>query len=322
MIDPERLLYQRRGHTDDDELEAERVCIMVATAETQSMLELEQCQDPEFWRSLNPALSVIEDWSTQPPAEIDLSTEDLEALLDDLKQDGYFQLDAILPEAEIFRMAVGIDELVQQDLPPVFAFVYDEFWRLRQRISHLLTAILGEGYLQLPDFWAWYIPPIDGYAGWGQHRDRGTNTLRPDGLPNSLTLWLPLTDATPANGCMYMVPASQDPNYPDNLQSIELENYQSVRALPAPAGSILGWNQNVLHWGGSSSRKATVPRISLAWEFQRGDIPAQRSPLLSPTDLFSFPQRLSLIGRQISQYAHMYHLPVELAELAIALQQI
>ena len=134
-------------------------------AETQFMLE--QLQDPDFWRSLNPGLSLAEDRSSSTPSPIVLEPEDLEQVLHDLRKDGYFQLDAILPEAEILRMAIGIDELVQQDLPPVFAFVYDEFWRLRQLMTSLLTAILGEGYLQLPDFWAWYIPPIDGYAGWG-----------------------------------------------------------------------------------------------------------------------------------------------------------
>jgi Phytanoyl-CoA dioxygenase (PhyH) len=291
---------------------------MVAAVQAQSLLE--QVQDMDFWRSLNPGLSVAEDWSANPPDEISLDAEDLELVQQDLLQDGYFQIDAILPEAEIMRMAIGIDELVQQDLLPVFAFVYDEFWRLRQRMTLLLTAILGEGYLQFPDFWAWYIPPIDGHAGWGQHRDRGVNALRADGMPNSMTLWLPLTDATPANGCMYMVPACYDPNYPDNLQSYTITNLQSVRALPAPAGSVLGWNQNVLHWGGCSSRKAMIPRISIAWEFQRGDIPPQRLPMLSPTALLTFPQRLSLIGQQIAQYQHMYHLSEEWAEIAEALQ--
>lgn len=293
---------------------------MTTTFKTQPMLE--QVQNPDFWRSLNPSLSVAEDWSSNLPSTLALETEDLEQVLQDLQKDGYFQLDAILPEAEILRMAIGIDELVQQGLPPVFAFVYDEFWRLRQRITSLLTAILGEGYLQLPDFWAWYLPPSDGYAGWGQHRDRSTKMLCPDGMPTSLTLWLPLTDATPANGCMYMIPASQDPNYPEQLQSTEITNLQSVRALPAPAGSILGWNQNVLHWGGCSSSKAILPRISIAWEFQRGDIPAQRSPMLSPTSLLTFPQRLTLIGQQIGQYQHMYPLPEALAEIAQALQHL
>ena len=85
-------------------------------AETQFMLE--QLQDPDFWRLLNPSLSVAEDWSSNLPSTLALETEDLEQVLQDLQKDGYFQLDAILPEAEILRMAIGIDELVQQNLPP------------------------------------------------------------------------------------------------------------------------------------------------------------------------------------------------------------
>jgi len=97
----------------------------MAAIKAQSMLE--QVQDPDFWRSLNPGLSLAEDWSSSTPSPIDLEPEDLEQVLHDLRKDGYFQLDAILPEAEILRMAIGIDELVQQGLPPVFVFVYDEF---------------------------------------------------------------------------------------------------------------------------------------------------------------------------------------------------
>ncbi len=167
----------------DSEVWGEQI---MAAIKAQSMLE--QVQDPDFWRSLNPGLSLAEDWSSNLPSTLTLESEDLEQVLQDLQKDGYFQLNAILPEAEILRIAIGIDELVQQGLPPVFAFVYDEFWRLRQRITSLLTAIFWEGYLQLPDFWAWYLPPSDGYAGWGQHRDRQTKMLCPDGMPTSLTI--------------------------------------------------------------------------------------------------------------------------------------
>ena len=90
--------------------------MMAAAVKAQSMLE--QVQDPDFWRSLNPSLSVAEDWSSNLPSPLALETEDLEQVLHDLRKDGYFQLDAILPEAEILRMAIGIDELVQQNLPP------------------------------------------------------------------------------------------------------------------------------------------------------------------------------------------------------------
>ena len=280
---------------------------------------LDKLCDPNFWRELNPGLSVLE---LQPAEPIDLDPEELNYQLAELTHEGYFQLNAVLPEIDMFRMAIGVESLVEQDLPPVFAFVYDDYWQTFQRVSPMLTAILGEDYQHLPAFWTWFIPPSDDYAGWSPHRDRITNTLRSDGMPNVVTVWIPLTDAVPLNGCMYMLPAHLDPNYPDNLADGRVANPQDIRALAAPAGSVLGWNHAVLHWGGRSSHKADLPRISMAFEFQRQDLPPYQEPLFSAKVLPSWSQRLSLIGRQISQYQHMYQLPEEWAAIAQALQEI
>lgn len=54
------------------------------------------------------------------------------------------------------------------------------------------------------------MPPSDQGAGWGPHRDRVQPTLDEDNSPHSLTVWLPFTDATPLNGCMYVLPAHHD----------------------------------------------------------------------------------------------------------------
>ena len=53
--------------------------------------------------------------------------------------------------------------------------------------------------------------------GWGPHRDRllelGFKPFADDGSPASLNFWVPLTRATPKNGCMYVVPRSKDGCY-------------------------------------------------------------------------------------------------------------
>ena len=290
------------------------------TIAVQSLLD--QLLEPNYWLELNSSLSVEEDSTAKPPAPIALEPEELDALLETLRTEGYLQLDSVLPEAEVFRMAIGVATLYESGFPPVFAFVYDEVWRVFQRLAAVLRAVLGDGYLQLPDFWAWYVATSGQDAGWRPHRDKSSDVLLPDGMPKSLTVWIPLSDAIPLNGCMSLLPAHLDPNYPDNLSQVNIPNPQDIRALPAPAGSVLGWNQAVLHWGGRSSDRAPFPRISLSCEFQRGDVQAMNQPLRSPLLLPSLSQRLGLIGKQIRQYRHMYPLSPKLAAIATALEAL
>ncbi len=286
---------------------------------------LDQAQNPDFWKSLNPQLSIGEDFSSLSGSVLSLEQEHMEKLLFNLKNEGYFQIDSFLSEAEISRMAASIEKLRESGWPVAFAFIYDEFWQTFCRLSQILSVILGEDYRQLPAFWAWYINTTNTEKGWQPHRDNGGNTLLPDGMPQCVTIWIPLSDAIPLNGCMYILPAPFDPNYGGKVQKgekKEIINFQDIRALPATAGSVLCWNHTVLHWGGSSSERAPHPRISLAFEFQRGEVDPYKTPLLDPSVPPNFNQRLVLIGKQILQYQHMYPLSEELAELATELVKI
>jgi hypothetical protein len=87
------------------------------------------------------------------------------------------------------------------------------------------------------------------------------------------------------------------------------------RALPAKPGDFLVWNQAVLHWGSLSSEFAEAPRISMALEFQRGDIAPFREPLLDHETLPTFSERVRLIAMQILQYTHMYGVPPKHVQL-------
>jgi hypothetical protein len=216
-------------------------------------------------------------------------------------------------------MAEAVARIRNLGLPPAFAFVYDEFWLVFAKLDGLIRSILGERYQLLPDFWAWYIDPAADEAGWKPHRDKGPMSLRSDGTAKSLTIWIPLTDATPLNSCMYMLPANRDPLYHVGGSEVRFDP-PDIRALPAGAGSILCWNQAVLHWGSRSAKHAPAPRISIAAEFQRGDEPAFREPLLAPLSLPNFRTRLALIAKQILQYRHMY--PLDPALEAVTLRLI
>jgi hypothetical protein len=174
---------------------------------------------------------------------------------------------------------------------------------------------LGADYKMLPDFWAWHVDPRKAESGWGPHVDRlRHNPLAPDGTPLSLTCWIPLSNADPLNSCMYVVPAFLDPFYRRHMERQANPRPETIRALPAKPGDYLIWNQAVLHWGSPSSEFAESPRMSMAIEFQRGDISPFNAPLLDRIP--NFERRLNLLAKQILQYRHMYHFTEELVALA------
>lgn len=273
----------------------------------------------EHWRQMCPALTV-----EGGPEPAEHRFEKIGELLDDLRVEGYVHVPDVLPAAVFEPLRDCVTVLHRSGIPLPFAFVYDEFWLVYRRVAHFIGAALGEDYRALPDFWVWYVPPNDQGAGWGPHRDRVQPSLDPDNSPHSMTVWLPFTDAVPLSGCMYVLPAHLDARFRDRVWDGPGNNHvpdpQAIRALPATAGSFLAWNQAVLHWGGRASRLASTPRISAAFEFQRADRPAFNQPLLDPSRLPSFTERLGLIGKQALQYRHMYPLTPDVEQTAVDLR--
>ncbi len=283
---------------------------------TEYIPSLEQVNDPNFWLQLNPHFTITPAGSQDKiaPLPIEVTTE----MMGYLRSDGYIQLDNIISSKMVSNLRKGILALRAKGINPSFVFVYDEFWTISRQLSRLLTPVLGETYQQLPDFWAWYLDPQREDAGWEPHRDRiHGEPIYPDGMPKSVTVWIALTDATPLNGCIYMLPAHLDDDY-FNFKTRETNvNAHGIRALPASAGTLLMWNQRVVHWGGTSSSRTHEPRISMAIEFQRADVPPFNTPMIkAPEALLPFDIRLMLIAKQFSQYNHMYKLSPGLAELA------
>ena len=276
--------------------------------------EVEAVRDPDFWRKLNPQLAITEPGDKQALAAYDIQNECWPEYLAQLREEGYLQWDRILPKDLVSLLSSTVVNLQNYGINPTFAFVYDVFWDVARCLREVLTPVLGDGYRQLPDFWIWYVDPSQQEAGWRPHRDRiHCNPLLDDGMPKSLTVWTALSNATPLNGCIYLLPANLDADYYNFDDRNSDVNAQGVRALPVDAGSILMWNQRVIHWGGTSSHRAKEPRISLAIEFQRADERPYNEPLLHfPDELMPFNLRLMLVAKQFLQYTHMYSVSHEL----------
>lgn len=284
-----------------------------------SVLNLENFTQPEFWREMAPTLHISDQAFLQSQSIWNVDGTTLEALRELMRVEGYFHLPPQQWGLPIMEMADLIKVLKSKNLPLPFSFVFDEYWCLFVRMHRILGGLLGDGYLRRPDFWTWMVDPKKNESGWRPHRDSTHETLYSNGMPKTLTVWIPLTEATTLNGCMYIVPADRDPTYgtPDEKQW--RYDQADIRALPAQAGSLFIWNQAVLHWGSHSSPRAIDPRISLAFEFQSGDVTPYNQPLTGPLEIPSLSIRLQLVAKQIIQYKHMYPLNEETEALANSL---
>lgn len=271
---------------------------------------------PEFWREHFPELSIntrLESWNRSAHVPTD---GEKNLWFARMLEEGYFQVRAETCERLAPKLADAVRTCREVDIPPTFIFLFDEAWECFYAQDGMIRFFLGDGYKVLPDFWTWHVDPGAGEAGWRPHRDKGREALAPNRAPTSLTMWIPLTESTPQNGCMYVLPANLDPTYAtENEKSWQID-LPSIRALPGQPGDAFCWNQAVLHWGSRTSRFAPGPRLSMALEFQRGDIRPWNNPLLEPFANHSFDFRLKLIGKQILQYKHMYPLPERFQTLA------
>ena len=277
---------------------------------------IEQLLQAHTWAGLAPELHVCDAvfWQRYTPLGFDAAT--CETLAQRMVTEGYFQAEPIDWALPIAAMAAVVQTLRDQGIPPIFAYMYDEFWLTSIRLRSVLAAMLGDDFIALPNFWVWHIDPTTAEQGWQPHRDRGRKTIFADGRPKIVNLWLPLTDATPLNGCMYIVPADRDPSYNREDEMVMQYQLYDIRALPAAAGSVLGWNQAVLHWGSHAVPRADQPRISIGSEFQRRDVEPFSTPFIDIDAMPDFNERQYMIGLQIERYRHHYHQDTVLTEFS------
>ena len=278
----------------------------------------EAALDVDRWRRLVPFASIEEKVVSGDHARI--APPDAVREKSRLDEDGYFCLTQVFDRERIARMH-DIARAVRADGWPVaFAFVYDDFWSIARTpsISAFLEASLGPDFVQNTVVWAHWVPDAKGVAGWRPHDDyRG-------GGDTFLSLWIPLSEATVNNGCMFLVPDRRSREVADAIEAQDSlpdtlfrRTLQDVVALPVPPGSLTGWRGDVLHWGGTNSG-STVPRVSLALEFRSRDVKTSRfeRPLIDPrAALPPFRTRLFAIVKALREYTKfepllLRHLPL------------
>ncbi len=261
----------------------------------------------ELWLELNPELSITD----IPMRGMDegvarVGEEEIERQLEGLVREGYFMFPKAVGADECRALAVAVERLVEAGIPTPFLWVYDETWQLFARAAAPIAGLVGPDFLAGGDLWVWHVAPEPGGAGWGPHRDANLgDELLPDGRPQVVTVWFALTEATPENGCMYVLPTDRDPNVPEALgdKSVALADLASVRALPAQPGALMGWNTRLLHWGARSSARAGAPRISVSMYVQRRDAERLTADMVDPFASVPLHHRLGVVSRALLTYA-------------------
>ncbi|MSP75450.1 MAG: hypothetical protein EXR12_04880 [Rhodospirillaceae bacterium] len=297
---------------------AEALLKQAELSPSQMAERFEAALDVDRWRRLAPFASIEERIVSGDHAQI--APQDAVREKNRLDEDGYFCLKQVFDREWIARMHDIVRAVRADGWPAAFAFVYDDFWSIARSpaISVFLEASLGVGFLQNTVVWAHWVPDAKGVAGWRPHDDyRG-------GGDTFLSFWIPLSDATAENGCMFLVPDSRSREVAETIKAQDSlpnvlfrKTLQDVVALPVPSGSLIGWRGDVLHWGGANSG-STVPRVSLALEFRSRDVKTTRfeRPLIDPqAALPPFRTRLFAIVKALREYTNfepllLRHLPL------------
>jgi Phytanoyl-CoA dioxygenase (PhyH) len=262
--------------------------------------------DCEYWRTLCPEMEVMSRRRLDHRAGEPLSSEQVIWACGHLERHGYFQIPEIIPLAVIDRMYKCVETLRSSGWAPTFSFVYDEFWSILRTPSlvELLSRKLGTGYLQTAPVWTYRVDPHARGSGWSPHVDSRNDEER-------ITVWIPLTDASVGNGCMYVIPQDRVPpglpaSYLDwtavsrDELGILLRN---IILLPATVGSVLGWNNSLIHWGGRALEPTAPPRISIGVEFMsKGARPRSWEVPTFDLQLPDLATRLRVIGQSIFHY--------------------
>ena len=148
-----------------------------------------------------------------------------------------------------------------------------------------------------------------------------------DGKPDILSLWIPVVPVSTENGCMYVIPRENDPQFDKDVAKKDQDPfshrfpYENVTPLaPLVPGSALVWHPNLIHWGSSCRATSSLPpRKSIAMAFRVRDSRRKstekevsrygRAPLTWSEMLAGGPdmtQRIQMIAKALMLYNVWY----------------
>ncbi len=255
-------------------------------------------QSAEFWRRLAPELTISD---AQPHKQITRTPEQSATERMRLVNEGYLHLQKHRLDVPMSDIADAMDRIAGAGLPAAFIGVYDEVWSLIAQLSGVIDGLFDGKAALLPDFWASHLTSAGtGKSAGRKHPGKGVYA---NGMPKTATVWIPVTDATPDNGCVYIVPADQDRNYGKSEPARADASLPAIRALPAKAGDALIWTGEAYTWQGRPNRHANAPVLqSLVWEFQNRDQVPVGGHVIDSFPYVPFETRLAILAQQMHRY--------------------
>lgn len=278
----------------------------------------QEFRDPAFWVRLNPHLTVTDrPFRAHIPAAA-LTPEVVTRALQQLDQSGFLATPPVVPDARLAPMRQAIDTLAAHGIPTGFACVYDEYYQCFDGLEPLFAPVLGADYRWVAHgYWAFRVPPGDpAVSGLTSASPPHRDSLGPDPFvldgrrPSIMTLWLALTDVTPADSCLYVVPKDADRGFATPARDVTPDHFhlQDIRALPVPAGGLAAWSTHLIHWGSRSTPEAVAPRMSITMYFQRADQPPYDASIFDRGGRVPLDDRLRWVIQSLGATGHLAHL--------------
>jgi hypothetical protein len=220
--------------------------------------------------------------------------------------------------ADTFKKLVhGMDRLRQLNLPVWLLAVSKELQGLLRAIARFVQNGMGSSYKYIADYGIFRVG-LD-TNGWAPHRDRDIwkNALDSHGNPMYITAWMPITNATTFNSCLYFIPRIHDPTYEkDGRKSYMdvifdgLNGYQNILALPVKAGGLLSFSSRTIHWGSSplppvvGGKRTHYNRYAISVAVAREEFEKQPLVRKGATEYPTFIEAVVLAASVCLRYTH------------------
>lgn len=181
-------------------------------------------------------------------------------------RDGHTGLPGFLAPERSRSLAAASLALLQHGWPATFMLMFDDAWHLSRHLARAMQAAVNDDVVLRHEMFVYCVDstiPAARARGIQAHRDApGAGHAARDGElhPRHCTAWLALTDTDVHNGCIYVIPASQESAASKAGPIREDEGIP----LEVSAGTLLMWGGHVAHWGGiHDPMRAKGPRLAV-----------------------------------------------------------